>query len=606
MANPLDLLSFARRAWETTQQPLKERGIPGMEPSNNQGLMGLFSLPVLADAFAPVGTYEDGSVGPAWPKVLADPLQRGYDAANTPIPAINDDQGWADKSAAMFDAASLAPIAGLGMTAAGVGTPKNAVGIFGGRLAKTADQAALARAEKMAAEGLPREQIWNDTGWFQGVDGKWRFEIDDSQSALNPQAGKLGNALSHEELYAAYPKMKSVNFKPEGASFGGEWGWFQKPELNAADRSLALHEVQHAAQQIEGFGGGGSDWTSRSTYPQAWENELRKIEKGDYSNPMVQEFLRQRPMRSAPSKTSQRMLADIATYGRIGGEVEARAVQARRDLTPDQRKMRAPWLDYDVPENDLLFSNSKDAALPGLVANALEHPQGILASRDMVQLARSLGYDPQRVRSYAQEKVNELSSSRWASDQSEAARFGQLLQEIDANPNALSAIRQGERSSVQQSQLERQQQRTERPLASRDGYQIVRRDDPYVGAVDFDIIGPGGRSVGNAKMGASQGQVENPEIGWVGIDQAHQRKGLASWLYDEIEKDIGRKLWPSPELISPEIQSFWQKRDPDRLARMKTGTYANAPTGSLPSLTAQTQDETDPALLQVLRQYGML
>ena len=37
-------------------------------------------------------------------------------------------------------------------------------------------------------------------------------------------------------------------------------------------------------------------------------------------------------------------------YRRSAGEAEARAVQARRDLTPEQRQSRAPWLDYDVPE----------------------------------------------------------------------------------------------------------------------------------------------------------------------------------------------------------------------------------------------------------------
>ena len=43
-------------------------------------------------------------------------------------------------------------------------------GIFAGKGAKTADLAKLAKAEEMTATGLPREQIWNETGWFQGPD----------------------------------------------------------------------------------------------------------------------------------------------------------------------------------------------------------------------------------------------------------------------------------------------------------------------------------------------------------------------------------------------------------------------------------------------------
>jgi len=36
-------------------------------------------------------------------------------------------------------------------------------------------------------------------------------------------------------------------------------------------------------------------------------------------------------------------------YKRSAGEVEARAVQNRMNLTPEQSRARYPWLDYDVP-----------------------------------------------------------------------------------------------------------------------------------------------------------------------------------------------------------------------------------------------------------------
>lgn len=37
-------------------------------------------------------------------------------------------------------------------------------------------------------------------------------------------------------------------------------------------------------------------------------------------------------------------------YKAHAGEVEARATQARMKLTPEERRAREPWLDYDVPE----------------------------------------------------------------------------------------------------------------------------------------------------------------------------------------------------------------------------------------------------------------
>ena len=42
-------------------------------------------------------------------------------------------------------------------------------------------------------------------------------------------------------------------------------------------------------------------------------------------------------------------LSPDQAYHRLAGEVEARAVQSRMDLSPEQRAARAPWLDYDVP-----------------------------------------------------------------------------------------------------------------------------------------------------------------------------------------------------------------------------------------------------------------
>ena len=73
----------------------------------------------------------------------------------------------------------------------------NALRMFAGPMAKTADHQALARAQEMAGQGATRDAIWRDTGWFQGVDGKWRFEIDDSGARLrtNEEVQALGDGM---------------------------------------------------------------------------------------------------------------------------------------------------------------------------------------------------------------------------------------------------------------------------------------------------------------------------------------------------------------------------------------------------------------------------
>jgi len=102
--------------------------------------------------------------------------------------------------------------------------PGAVLGMFAGREAATADLKKLAQAEKMAAKGHSREEIWDQTGWFRWMrDGEpvspWKFEISDlgSEVFYNPKfqtpTGKLkksGNPvlsdfLEHPEFFKAFP-----------------------------------------------------------------------------------------------------------------------------------------------------------------------------------------------------------------------------------------------------------------------------------------------------------------------------------------------------------------------------------------------------------------
>lgn len=270
-----------------------------------------------------------------------------------------------------MDFASLIPMGSVAAHAAG-GVPQNSLGIFGGRMAKTADHDALARAEQMAAQGVPREQIWSDTGWFQGVDGKWRFEIDDSGANWTQPGNTFGeirdglgwgdhrirHAFDHKSFDAAYPLQMNVGIEkaPPSSAFIGRAGsgdleirsdW---PRNDA--RSTVLHELQHYVQDSEGFAAGGDGGTG---YAKRVADELsgqmqeqlgRLLAGGVHINEAMQIV---KPLRT--QSLSLRKTGDYDAYNATAGEVEARAVQARRDLTPEQRRARAPWLDYDVPED---------------------------------------------------------------------------------------------------------------------------------------------------------------------------------------------------------------------------------------------------------------
>lgn len=264
--------------------------------------------------------------------------------------------------------------------------PSNAVGMFGGRLAKTADTAALAKAEDMAAKGMPREQIWNGTGWFQGKDGKWRFEIDDSgaapavptrqwierrngvpmapslggaySSAMAPGASKplkLQSLLNHGEMKSAYPDIMTepTSLLREGSPSRGMYGQsmvdgsvrnefaFNEALPPRDFKSVALHEGQHAIQDREAFARGGN---LNGFTPNQISAERARIMQADNGDGWTS-------INTAAGDMSDTEVAR-RLYNRLAGEVEARTVQQRMDMTPDQRRARAPWLDYDVPESD--------------------------------------------------------------------------------------------------------------------------------------------------------------------------------------------------------------------------------------------------------------
>ena len=314
-----------------------------------------------------------------------------------------------------FGLAGLAPLGGMAVgKMAGVSPiENNAAGVFGGRLARTADHQKLATAEEMAAKGVPREQIWNETGWFTGADGKWRFEIDDSGASLGSGA-TLGQALSHKPLMNAYPSIRDYEFdvrplgrKQYGAFSPGDAPSGLPPSVSVSSDgksglSSTLHEVQHGIQADEGFSKGANQFGMSPEAVKIYKDIRKRMATpmsldewatSQFDGNVEAARASYKDYRKTAGKVTpqlDRIAQETAVeqaYRRSAGETEARAVQTRLPLTADQRAARPPWLDYDVPENQQivrLYANSKEGASPGL---AMDH-----ASR--MQRARELGYDP--------------------------------------------------------------------------------------------------------------------------------------------------------------------------------------------------------------------
>ncbi len=71
--------------------------------------------------------------------------------------------------------------------------------------ARTADSAALSRAETLERSGTDDETIRQETGWYRGMDGQWRFEIDDSGAAFS-RTGEAQYSADNAD-YARYTQL---------------------------------------------------------------------------------------------------------------------------------------------------------------------------------------------------------------------------------------------------------------------------------------------------------------------------------------------------------------------------------------------------------------
>lgn len=95
------------------------------------------------------------------------------------------------------------------------GPPQGSRFSFGGRNARAADSEGLARAEAMERQGIAAEDIRQETGWFRGMDGQWRFEIDDSGMEY-----ALRGDLGFRQRNGGYRRYRTLNEKAERFMLG--------------------------------------------------------------------------------------------------------------------------------------------------------------------------------------------------------------------------------------------------------------------------------------------------------------------------------------------------------------------------------------------------
>lgn len=250
------------------------------------------------------------------------------------------------------------------------------LGVFAGAGARTADRAALERATEMHLGGTGRGETLENTGWFlsPGQPGPhWMWEIPDNKSRLMPAAREriaqskpapgrqlfLPDIMEHPELFRAYPQLAETKVWPsENQNYGySHVGAISLPTKYLPQkvlRDLALHEIDHEVQAMEGFPQGASPhYVMFGKDTPQWQIMMNQLSKG--GNP-EKTFNRMNP----GGRLGARQDAAEEFYRRSAGEAMANATQRRADMTPEQRRAfpNYPWVDaqrHAGPERDWII-----------------------------------------------------------------------------------------------------------------------------------------------------------------------------------------------------------------------------------------------------------
>lgn len=340
-----------------------------------------------------------------------------------PVWAQNEDGSFMTSPQVIEKMSDLADLAVLGPMPIAAKLADGTLGSFAGIKAQTADRNKLKEAYDVYKNTGSVDEMFNKTGWFLGVDNKVRFEIPDTNAKLNldffrkiedpnkdiyfgdvpeyglRKVGFLRDVYDHPELFAAYPHLGDIYVTrvPDTVSYRGVYkegapGKNSFIELSTGPlntiQSVLAHEIQHAIQSYEGFAKGGAPVKNPSL---RWDEEIQKLreEQSDLlkylsKNMLARDsgdkFKRLDYIRSVLSLDAKRREAAVEqaryNYKVLSGEVEARNVQTRLELTKEGNDLSNIHPDYtmDVPRNEQVSFDKSQWATPYGYGNPKDIP----------------------------------------------------------------------------------------------------------------------------------------------------------------------------------------------------------------------------------------
>ena len=244
----------------------------------------------------------------------------------------------------------------------------------------------LSVARKMEEEKKDAKAIKMATGWERGADGMWRYEMPDAmikdtmdvggghivkryEDDMLWNGGKLSDVIDAPELFKAYPNLKDVRIETDAIMndmpSNGEYNAKTNTITIHADElkymnSILNHEIQHAIQSIEGFDRGGSPRLVRGEIKKRLAEvtkqirQLRAEGKEDEAKAIVE--------KNGGLYIAYQANDDYNSYKSLAGEVEARNVQERMNMTSEERRKTLAESTEDVARKDQIFLGMGDVS----------------------------------------------------------------------------------------------------------------------------------------------------------------------------------------------------------------------------------------------------
>ena len=263
----------------------------------------------------------------------------------------------------------------------------------------------LSVAKDMEKNKKKAKAIKAATGWERGADGKWRYEMPDvilrdPKEWVNKKTLTLSDIVEkpndlfkeYPELFDAYPELKDMKILKGRAKSGGVF-YDNSITLNLGDireaikydldthyklannslKKTLVHEIQHYIQEKEGFAQGGNsemivdknaldaieklraekEAVAKEFYAMSPdEQQRRKYEINNRYNDLTKQIER--------LEKSSRIGYD--GYKRLSGEVEARNVSARLNMTPEERRKSLAESTEDVARKDRILLGVGDVS----------------------------------------------------------------------------------------------------------------------------------------------------------------------------------------------------------------------------------------------------